>query len=90
MNQDVVLLIAKKAIMTTALVSGPILVSALIVGLTVAMFQAMTQINESTLSFIPKLLIVGIIIILAGNWMLNSLSSYTIALFTNIPHLIHG
>lgn len=90
MNQDMILLIAKKAIVTTAMVSAPILLSALFVGLIVAMFQAMTQINESTLSFIPKLIVVGLIIILAGNWMLNSLMNYTVSLFNAIPQLIGG
>lgn len=90
MNQDTVLLISKKALVMTAMVSAPILISALIVGLAVAMFQAMTQINESTLSFIPKLVVVALIIILGGHWMLNSLMGYTTSLFASIPSLIGG
>lgn len=90
MNQDTILLIVKKALMTTAVVSSPILISTLIVGLCVAMFQAMTQINESTLSFIPKLITVLLILTLGGHWMLTTLMSYTTSLYESIPGLIGG
>lgn len=88
MNQDSILNITKHALMTTTIISGPILVSVLIVGLTVAMFQAMTQINEVTLTFIPKLIVVGLILLIGGNWILNLLTHFSIELIEDIPSII--
>lgn len=88
MTEDVVLRLAQEAIKTTALVSAPILISTLVIGLVVSIFQALTQINESTLSFIPKMLVVGIVIVLAGPWMLDLLSHYTTQLFENITEIV--
>lgn len=70
------------------LLSAPLLIPTLLVGLLVGMFQAATQINEMTLSFIPKLAIVGVVLIVAGPWMLDTLLSFTRELYTNIPALI--
>jgi len=70
------------------LVSLPILIFGLVAGLTVSVFQAATQINEMTLVFIPKMLAVGIAILLFFPWMLQVLISYTQNLFTNLPNLI--
>ena len=65
-----------------------ILIPALIAGLIVSMFQAATSINEQTLSFIPKLLVTILVLMMAGPWMLSLVTNYTIRLFENIPYLI--
>jgi len=70
------------------LLAAPLLVSALLVGLFIGMLQAATQINEMTLSFIPKLIIVVVALWFAGPWMLNLITSYTSALVANIPNMI--
>jgi flagellar biosynthetic protein FliQ len=71
------------------MLSAPLLLVALAVGLLVGVFQAATQINEMTLSFIPKLLAVAATLAIAGPWMLNVLVSYTRELITSIPSLLH-
>ena len=68
--------------------AAPMLISALAVGLLIGMFQAATQINEMTLSFIPKLLVLVLSIVVAGSWMLDTLLNFTHRLFTNIPGLV--
>lgn len=88
MNEDLILEISKHALMTIAMISFPILFTALIVGVAVSLFQAMTQINEATLSYIPKLIAVGLVLLVGGHWMLMTLVDYTRELFLNIPHLI--
>ncbi len=65
-----------------------ILIPALIAGLLVSMFQAATSINEQTLSFIPKLLVTILVLMVAGPWMLSLVTNYTVRLFENIPYLI--
>ncbi len=85
MDPDMVIEMGRQALRVTSLISAPILLSALAVGLLVGMFQAATQINESTLSFIPKLIILVISLFLAGPWMLELLLSYTHELFESIP-----
>ena len=65
-----------------------ILIPALIAGLIVSMFQAATSINEQTLSFIPKLLVTILVLMVAGPWMLSLVTNYTVRLFENIPYLI--
>ena len=80
--------IGRQAIEITLLVSAPLLVSALVVGLLVSIFQAATQINEMTLSFIPKLLVMFFVLVAAGPWMVNLLMDYTRRLFTSIPGLV--
>lgn len=88
MTPETVLDIGTKAMYLTALLSAPPLLAALIIGLLVGMFQAATSINEMTLSFIPKLIVLGIAMIVAGPWMLDTLVTYTRQMFENIPSLI--
>jgi flagellar biosynthetic protein FliQ len=83
-----VMTIGQQAIEITLLVSAPLLLSALAVGLLVSIFQAATQINEMTLSFIPKLLVMFFVLVVGGPWMLNLLMDYTRRLFTSIPGLV--
>jgi flagellar biosynthetic protein FliQ len=80
--------IGQRALEMTLLLSAPMLMTALVVGLLVGVFQAATQINEMTLSFIPKLLGMAAAIVVAGPWMLKLLVSYTRELITSIPVLI--
>ena len=72
----------------TMLVSAPLLIAALVTGLAVSIFQATTQINETSLSFIPKLLVMAGVMVAAGPWMLNMLVDYTRRLFTELPWMI--
>jgi len=88
MTPQTVLTIAQQALWITALVSAPLLLTALVVGLVVSVFQAATQINEMTLSFIPKLLAMFAALVLAGPWMLALLVDYVQRLFTSIPQVI--
>ncbi|UWG98334.1 flagellar biosynthesis protein FliQ [Dehalobacter sp. DCM] len=84
MTENQILLIAKEAVGTAIMVSGPILAVSLLIGLIVSVFQAMTQIQEQTLSFIPKLIGIAVVIIILGPWMLNVLTGFTTNLFTDI------
>ncbi len=88
MTEDLVLRLAQEAMKTTALVAAPILISTLVIGLVVSIFQALTQINESSLSFIPRMIVVGIVFVLAGPWMMDLLSNYTTQLFENISEIV--
>ncbi|HHH38900.1 MAG TPA: flagellar biosynthesis protein FliQ [Sedimenticola sp.] len=88
MNPDSVLDIGQRALEVTTLLGAAILIPALAVGLLVATFQAATQINEMTLSFIPKLIVVLVVLVMAGPWMLGLLMDYTTNLFESIPMLI--
>ncbi len=84
MNENLILLLGQDALKTTAMVASPMLVSALVIGLIISILQAITQINESTLTFIPKMAVVAIVLVVAAPWMIDVMSSYTINLFENI------
>jgi len=88
MTPESVILIGQEAIKVTALVATPILGSALAVGLLVGMFQAATQIQETTLSFIPKLAIMAVTLLVGGSGMLDLIVNFPRPLFNNIPALI--
>lgn len=88
MTPETVMTIGRQALELTILVSAPMLLAALITGLLVSIFQAATQINEMTLSFIPKLLVMFLMMILAGPWMISMLVDYMRQLFSGIPGLI--
>lgn len=88
MTPESVVTIGQQAVEITILVSAPLLLAALAVGLLVSIFQAATQINEMTLSFIPKLLVMFVVLVVAGPWMLNLLMDFTRRLFTSIPGLV--
>jgi flagellar biosynthetic protein FliQ len=88
MTPQTVLTLAQQALWVTALVAAPLLLTALVVGLVVSIFQAATQINEMTLSFIPKLLAMFAALVLAGPWMLSLLVDYVQRLFSSIPQMI--
>lgn len=88
MNEDLVIKLGQEAMKTTAMIAGPILGITLVVGLLVSVFQALTQINEATLTFVPKILVVSLIIILAGPWMMDVMMTYTIHLFEGIAVMV--
>lgn len=88
MTPEGVITIVERALETMMLVSAPMLLAALITGLIISIFQAATQINEMTLTFIPKLLVMFLVMVLAGPWMVTMMMDYTIRLFTSIPSLI--
>jgi flagellar biosynthesis protein FliQ len=89
MNPDVVMTVGSRALEITLMLAAPLLLVALVTGLVVGAFQAATQINEMTLSFIPKLIAMAITLVVAGPWMLKVLVSYTRELFESIPGLIN-
>lgn len=80
--------IANQALYTALLVSAPVLGVALVVGLLISILQATTQLQEMTLSFVPKIVAVFIVIIIFGPWMLNVMTSFTYDLYTSIPKLL--
>lgn len=88
MYEDIVLGIANQAVLTVLLVSAPILGAALITGLLISILQATTQIQEMTLVFVPKIVIVLIVLLIFGPWMLNVITTFTINLYSAIPQMI--
>jgi flagellar biosynthetic protein FliQ len=88
MNSQTVMTIGQQAIQMALLISAPMLLAALAIGFVISVLQAATQINEMTLSFIPKLLGVFAVLVVAGPWMLESLIDYMQRLFTSIPSVI--
>ena len=88
MTSQMVLTLVQQALIVSALIAAPLLLTALVVGLVVSILQAATQINEMTLSFIPKLVAMFGALILAGPWILATLVDYTQRLFQSIPQTI--
>ncbi|WP_017378972.1 flagellar biosynthesis protein FliQ [Paenisporosarcina sp. TG-14] len=88
MTPDMVIKLAEQAIYMIILLSAPMLLTALAVGLMVSVFQAMTQIQEQTLSFIPKIVAVFIALLIFGPWMLTILMDYTRDLMQQLPQII--
>ena len=88
MTPGTVMEIGRQAIEVTLLMAAPMLLAALVVGLIVSIFQAATQINESTLQFVPKLVVMFLVLLLVGPWMLQYLMDYIQRLFESIPQLI--
>ncbi|HWM71848.1 MAG: flagellar biosynthesis protein FliQ [Gammaproteobacteria bacterium] len=89
MSPETVMTIGSRALEITLLLAAPLLIVALVTGLIIGAFQAATQINEQTLSFIPKLLAMALAVVVAGPWMLKVMMSYTRELFESIPNLIN-
>jgi flagellar biosynthetic protein FliQ len=88
MNQDTVVSLVVDAMSVSLKIAMPMLLVALIVGLAVSIFQAVTQIQEQTLTFIPKVAGIAVVIVVAGPWMLGQIVSYTQNLYESIPSLI--
>ncbi len=89
MNELVIMTIVKKALSTGIMVAGPVLGIALIVGLIISIFQATTQIQEQTLTFVPKLIAIILVLVLGGPWMLNKLVMLTNELFQSISTIVN-
>ncbi|PRD65310.1 flagellar biosynthesis protein FliQ [Malikia granosa] len=87
MTPDNIMTLGRQAIEVTVMVAAPLLLVALVIGLVVSIFQAATQINEATLSFIPKLLGIFATLVLAGPWMLGVLTDYLKLMLTSLPTL---
>lgn len=88
MDVDTIIDLSQQALYVITMLAAPMLLAALAIGLLIGMFQAATSINEMTLSFIPKLLVLVVAIMMAGPWMLNLLVTYTRNLYLSIPGLI--
>lgn len=89
MTQDFVVALGKDALSTALLIAAPMLISGLIVGLAIGIFQAVTQIQEMTLTFIPKILVVVLALIIFLPWMLNVLITFTLGIFNSISSVAH-
>ena len=90
MNDSSVIEIGLAALTVAAKLAAPILVTALVVGFTISLFQSVTQIQEVTLSFVPKAVAVGIALLICGKWMLHEITSFTINRYDRLPDLVAG
>lgn len=88
MTEELIIKLGQDALKTTAMLATPLLLSTLVIGLLVSIFQAITQINEATLTFVPKMIIIALILVFAGPWMMDVMSSYTINLFESIATMV--
>lgn len=88
MNTNVVISLATQAMQLSLKIALPLLLAGLIVGLLVSIFQAITQIQEQTLAFIPKILAIAAVLVIAGPWMLNQVITYTHDLYAGIPQIV--
>ncbi len=88
MNEELILKLGQDAIRTTAMIAAPMLIAALVIGLIISVFQAVTQINEATLTFIPKMIVIFLVIVIAGPWMLDTMTHYTTELYENIATFV--
>jgi flagellar biosynthetic protein FliQ len=88
MDADTVVTLGRQAMEVTMLLAAPILLSSLVIGLLIATVQAATSINEMTLTFVPKLIVVAVVMMAAGPWMLRQITGFTQQLVENIPYLI--
>lgn len=88
MTPESVMVMGQEAMRITLMLAAPLLLAALISGLIISLLQAATQVNEQTLSFIPKILAVAATAVIAGPWMLNLVLDYIRTLFTNLPYII--
>lgn len=88
MSGDLYLSLAAQVFVATLKLAGPILAAALVVGVAVSILQAVTQIQEMTLAFVPKLLALGLVMLVAGSWMLRSLVGFTAELFRRLPEFV--
>lgn len=88
MTPEYVMTVARQALELTLIASAPVLLAALFVGLIVSVVQAVTQINEATLSFLPKLVAVALALVLAGPWMIAMLTDYLRGIISSIPNAV--
>jgi flagellar biosynthesis protein FliQ len=89
-SQDEVINLAMQAMQVAFKVAIPLLLVGLVIGLAISVFQAVTQIQEQTLTFIPKIVGMGLVLVIAGPWMLSEVVTYTAQLYGSIPELVAG
>jgi flagellar biosynthesis protein FliQ len=89
-NEDVVINVSMQAMQLAFKIALPLLLVGLVIGLVISIFQAVTQIQEQTLTFIPKIVGMGVVLVVAGPWMLDQVVGYTHELYSQIPTLIEG
>lgn len=87
MTPELVIYIGREAVYTVLLISGPLLIGSILIGLTISIFQATTQIQEQTLTFVPKIVAIFVMIVVLGPWMLNILLAFTQNLFSIMAKL---
>lgn len=88
MSEELILKLGQETLKTTALLCGPMLLAALVIGLLVSVFQAVTQINEATLTFIPKMIVVGVVLVVAAPWMMDVMNNFTVQLFEGLTEMV--
>jgi flagellar biosynthetic protein FliQ len=89
MTEAYVLSLAQSTTEILLVLAGPFLIISLVVGCLISLIQAATQLNESTLTFVPKIVGVGLVMLFLGSWMLERMLVFTASLFNNLPNLIH-
>ena len=89
MNDASVIALGQQALMTAVLIAAPILLVSMVIGMLVSIFQAMTQINEVTLTFVPKIIAVFAVSAVLGPWMVGTMVNYTTRLFATLPQMAH-
>ncbi|MBW6521360.1 MAG: flagellar biosynthesis protein FliQ [Desulfoarculaceae bacterium] len=86
MTPEFVIDVARKAIQTTLMIAAPMLLSGMIIGLIVSIFQAATQINEQTMTFVPKIVVVLLSLLISGPWIIHTLTAFTLGIFESLAH----
>ena len=90
MTPEAVLDIGTQGLLIAAKLAAPLLITALVVGFAISLLQSITQVQEVTLSFVPKIVAVGIALLIAGNWMISEIVQFTETMFDRIPMLLSG
>ena len=90
MGEDLIIKLGHEALKVSAILATPLLLGALVTGIIISVFQAVTQINEATLTFIPKLIVIAVILVLGGHWMIDTMSVYTINLFESMGQYVRN
>ena len=90
MTQELILKLGQDTLKVTAMVAGPMLAGALVIGLIISVLQAVTQINEATLTFIPKMIVVALVFLIAAPWMMDVMGTYTVNLFESITEYVRN
>jgi flagellar biosynthesis protein FliQ len=88
MSEELILKLGQDTLKTTAMLASPMLLGALAIGLVISILQAVTQINEATLTFIPKMIVVALIFVLAAPWMLDVMNQFTTQLFDGLAEMV--
>jgi flagellar biosynthetic protein FliQ len=89
LSEAYVLTLAQDAIFVALMLAGPILLASLLIGSLISIVQAATQVNEVTLTFVPKMVGIILVLIILGSWMLQKITAFTAAIFNNLPNLVH-